>query len=369
MKLTGAEIIVRTFLEHGVGDVFGYPGAAVLDIYDALYKHRKKINHILTAHEQGAAHAADGYYRATGRTGVCLATSGPGATNLVTGIAAAMLDSSALVAVTGNVATGLIGRDSFQEIDIVGVTIPITKHNYFVSDVRELADTMRQAFLTAGSGRPGPVLVDVPVDVQKAVCDYRPQPPLEEKDVLLASGSDIEKAVSLLKGSERPYVYVGGGVVSAGISEKISALAEKLDACVGCTLMGLSAVDSESERFLGMRGKHGSGASNTAMLESDLVLAVGVRFSDRAVENKSVMPKAKLIHLDVDPAEINKNIETDAGIAGDLADTLERISSRVGKAEHPKWMKRCSELKKEYPRWRGYASSGDGPAPAGAVLL
>ena len=272
MKLTGAEIIVRTLIEQGVTDVFGYPGGQIINVYDALYKYRDEINHVLTAHEQGASHAADGYSRATGKVGVCIATSGPGATNLVTGIATAMLDSIPLVAITGNVPCSLIGKDSFQEIDITGVTMPITKHNYFVSDVNELADSIREAFQIAKSGRPGPVLIDVPKDVQIATCEYEQKPVVEKIPLPKANDEIIARAVELINSSSRPYIYIGGGAAGLGLGKDILALAEKIDGCIGCSFMGLSAIPNDAfgaERFLGMQGMHGHYASSMSQNEAD----------------------------------------------------------------------------------------------------
>lgn len=338
MKLTGAEIIVNTLIEQGATDVFGYPGGQVLNIYDALYKYSDKINHVLTAHEQGAAHAADGYSRATGRVGVVIATSGPGATNLVTGIATAMLDSIPMVAITGNVPCALIGKDSFQEIDITGVTLPITKHNFFVADVNELADTVREAFRIAKSGRPGPVLIDVPKDVQVATCEYEPQTIVEKIPLPKAKQAQIDEAAKLLNQAKRPYIYIGGGAAGLGLGAEVLALAEKIDAYVGCTFMGLSAIPDGHERFLGMQGMHGHYASSMAQKEADLILAVGVRFSDRATGNTAKYAKnSKIIQLDPDFAEINKNITVDIGIIADVADSFRRIAGAAEARKNPEW--------------------------------
>ena len=348
MKLTGSQIVVECLVEQGVADVFGYPGGQVLNIYDALYKSSDRINHILTAHEQGAAHAADGYARATGKVGVVIATSGPGATNLVTGIANAMLDSVAMVAITGNVPTTLIGKDSFQEIDITGVTLPITKHNYFVKTVEELAPCLREAFRIAKSGRPGPVLVDIPKDVQVAVTDFIPEgvvSKLEEKKV---KESKVDEAIRLINECERPYIYVGGGVMSRDLGEKVIALGEKIDGCIGSTFMGLSSVPDSCDRFLGMQGMHGHYASSMANKNADLVIGIGVRFSDRATGNTSKYCKgAKIIQLDVDRAEINKNIMVDVALVGDLKDSLSRILEAAEKKERPGWKAEIEELKKQ----------------------
>ena len=346
MKLKGAEILVKTLIEQGTTDVFGYPGGQVINIYDALYKYKDEINHILTAHEQGASHAADGYSRATGKVGVCLATSGPGATNLVTGIATAMLDSIPMVAITGNVPNSLIGKDSFQEIDITGVTLPITKHNFFVKSVADLADTIRQAFAIAKSGRPGPVLVDIPKDVQVAEYDYEPQPVVEKIPLPKVSEEEIDKAVQLIMQAKRPYIYVGGGAAGLALGDEVVEFAYKIDAVIGCSFMGLSAVPDTDPRFLGMQGMHGHYASSMAQNESDLILGVGVRFSDRATGNvEKFAKKSKIIQLDPDSAEINKNVQVDLGLIGDIEDALLRIMAKCQKASHPEWIARVEQLK------------------------
>ncbi len=346
MLLTGAQIIVETLIEQGVSDVFGYPGGQVLNIYDALYERSDRINHILTAHEQGASHAADGYFRATGKTGVCIATSGPGATNLVTGIATAMLDSVSMVAITGNVPCDLIGKDSFQEVDITGVTLPITKHNYFVNKVEDLADTIREAFQIARSGRPGPVLIDVPKDVQIAKCEFENKPVLPLIEAPKAKDSDIEEAIKLINDSQRPYIYVGGGVIGTGIYDEVVAFANKIDAVIGCSFMGISAISTDCERYLGMQGMHGHFASSSAQNKADLILGIGVRFSDRATGNKKKYCRgAKIIQIDIDFAEINKNIGVDVGIIGDVADAFGKIASKVKEAKHPEWMELVESFK------------------------
>lgn len=338
MKLTGAEIIVRTLIEQGVTDVFGYPGGQILNVYDALYRHRDQINHILTAHEQGASHAADGYSRVTGKVGVCIATSGPGATNLVTGIATAMLDSIPMVAITGNVPCNLIGKDSFQEIDITGVTLPITKHNYFVTRVEDLAPALREAFSIAKSGRPGPVLVDVPKDVQAALCDYEEQGIAEKIPLCRAEESKIQQAVRLIQESKRPYLYVGGGAAGLGMGQEIMALAERINAYIGCTFMGLSAIPDSCPRFLGMQGMHGHYASSMAQDRADLVLGIGVRFSDRATGNVARYGRnCKLIQIDPDFSEINKNVKVDCGIVGDVRDAFSRIAAACAEKPHSAW--------------------------------
>ncbi len=348
MKLNGAQILIQTLIEQGVTDVFGYPGGQVINIYDALYEYKEQINHVLTAHEQGAAHAADGYSRATGKVGVCLATSGPGATNLVTGIATAMLDSIPLVAITGNVPNSLIGKDSFQEIDIVGVTMPITKHNFFVKRVEDLADTVREAFLIAKSGRPGPVLVDIPKDVQVASYEFVKGSVVEKVNPPKVENSLIEQAVEMLAKAERPYIYVGGGAAGLGLGDEIVSLAEKIDAAIGCSFMGLSAVPQENEKFLGMQGMHGHFASSMAQNEADLILAVGVRFSDRATGNVSKFAKqSKIIQLDPDYAEVNKNVRVHLGIVGDVEDAFKRISAACAESKKPQWLARVKALKEE----------------------
>ena len=339
MKLTGAQIIIETLIEQGVETVFGYPGGQVLNIYDALYENSDRLNHVLTAHEQGASHAADGYFRATGKVGVCIATSGPGATNLVTGIATAMLDSVPLVAITGNVPCDLIGRDSFQEIDITGITLPITKHNFFVNKIEDLADAIREAFQIAKSGRPGPVLIDVPKDVQVAKYEWEKQDILPLFENRKAEEEKIDAAVELIKQAKRPYIYLGGGAIGTGIAEEIIEFANHIDGVIGCTLMGLSAVDTDNPRFLGMQGMHGHYASSMAQANADLILAIGVRFSDRATGNKAkYAKKANIVQLDIDFAEIDKNVPTQVGIYGDIKDAFRRIAAKVEKQEHPDWI-------------------------------
>jgi len=359
MKLTGAEIIVRVLIEQGVTDVFGYPGGQILNVYDALYKYKDEINHVLTAHEQGASHAADGYSRATGKVGVCISTSGPGATNLVTGIATAMLDSIPMVAITGNVPCSLIGKDSFQEIDITGITLPITKHNYFVSDIKDLAPSLREAFSIAKSGRPGPVLVDVPKDVQIATYDYEPEDIAPKIPLPHAKDSDIKEAIELVNQSKRPYIYIGGGAAGLGMGKEIVEFAEKIDACIGCTFMGLSAIpDGLSERFLGMQGMHGHYASSVAQNEADLIIGIGVRFSDRATGNvKKYAKGSKIIQLDPDFSEINKNIKVDCGIVGDVEYSFKSISNAAEASKKPEWYARIEELKADEKRFEAEAEA------------
>lgn len=347
-QMTGAQIVIETLIEQGVTDVFGYPGGQVLNIYDELYKASDRINHVLTAHEQGASHAADGYSRVTGKVGVVIATSGPGATNLVTGIATAMLDSIPMVAITGNVPTSLIGRDSFQEINITGVTLPITKHNYFVSDVNELADTIREAFCIAKSGRPGPVLIDIPKDVQIASCKFCRGDVVECLAQDNADDVDIDRAVALINEAKRPYIYIGGGAAGRGMTEDIIALAEKIDAYVGCSFMGLSAMKNSYDRFLGMEGMHGRYASSMANKEADLVIGIGVRFSDRATGNVAKYAKnAKIIQLDTDLSEINKNVRVDVGLIGSIVSSFSRILKRCDKQSHPEWRSIVEAFKTE----------------------
>lgn len=348
MKLTGADIVIETLIEQGVTDIFGYPGGQVINIYDAIYKRSDRINHILTAHEQGASHAADGYSRATGKVGVVIATSGPGATNLVTGIATAMLDSIPMVAITGNVSCSLIGKDSFQEIDITGVTLPITKHNYFVNDVTKLADVIREAFRIAKSGRPGPVLIDIPKDVQMAIADYEPKPIPEKIPLPLGSEEKVAAAVELLKNAKRPFIYIGGGAAGLGMGKEVLALADKIDAYIGCSFMGLSAISNDEPRFLGMEGMHGHYASSMAMKDADCILAIGVRFSDRATGNVTKFAKnSKIIQLDPDFSEINKNIRVEIGIVGDVEDSFRRIAAGLPQAKNPEWNDLVNGLKAE----------------------
>lgn len=345
MKLTGAEIVVRTLIEQGVTDVFGYPGGQILNVYDALYKYRDEINHVLTAHEQGATHAADGYARATGKVGVCIATSGPGATNLVTGIATAMLDSVPMVAITGNVPCSLIGKDSFQEVDITGITLHITKHNYFVNRIEDLADTIREAFTIAKSGRPGPVLVDVPKDVQVALYDYEPEEIAPKIPLPNPSEKAINEAIELINESKRPYIYIGGGAAGLDLGEKIVEFANKIDAVIGCSLMGISAVSDDCDRFLGMQGMHGRYASSMAQNEADLIIGIGVRFSDRATGNVNKFAKgSKIIQIDPDFAEINKNVKVDVGIVGDVELAVDKIFDGSDRKSNPEWISRVRDL-------------------------
>ncbi len=352
MQLKGSEILVETLIEQGVDTIFGYPGGAVLDIYEALYQRSDRITHYITSHEQGAAHAADGFARASGKVGVVLATSGPGATNLVTGIATAFLDSTPMVAITGNVGMSLLGKDSFQEVDIAGVTMPITKHNYIVKDVNELADTIREAFTLAASGRPGPVLIDIPKNIQNAVCEYTPQPQVELLPPPVYSKEAIDEAVELIKKAEKPFIFAGGGVVLSDTSDLLLKLAEAIDAPIGTSMMGISAVPRNFKGFLGMVGMHGRFAATKSMYSADLIIAVGTRFSDRATGNKvKFCPNAKIIHIDIDEAEINKNIPCNVGIVGALAPILTELTEKAGTLNHDEWTKEVQANKDlEYSR-------------------
>lgn len=350
MKLTGAEIVVACLKEQEVDTVFGYPGGTILNVYDALYKHSDEIRHILTSHEQGAAHAADGYARATGKVGVCLATSGPGATNLVTGIATAYMDSVPMVAITCNVNLPLLGKDSFQEVDIAGVTMPITKHGYIVKDVSILADTIRKAFAIARSGRPGPVLVDITKDVTAAQFEYQEKKPEALPVKKKYEEEDIEKAVALMKEAKKPYIYVGGGAVISGAYQEVRKLSGLLDAPVCDTLMAKGVMDGHSDYYTGMIGMHGTKTSNFGVSECDLLVALGARFSDRVVGNASAFAKnAKVLHIDIDAAEINKNIHSDAFVVGDLKEVLTKINEKLPEQEHPEWISHIKELKEKYP--------------------
>ena len=350
-KLTGAEIVIECLKEQGVDTVFGYPGGAILNIYDALYKHQDEITHILTSHEQGASHAADGYARATGKVGVCLATSGPGATNLVTGIATAYMDSIPVVAITCNVGVSLLGKDSFQEVDIAGVTMPITKYNFIVKDVNRLASVIRRAFTIAKSGRPGPVLVDITKDVTAAECEYEyqaPQEVLPQTDTIREE--DIEQAEELIRKAQKPFILVGGGAVISGASEELRAFAKKIQAPVADTLMGKGAFDGTDELYTGMAGMHGTKASNFGITECDLLIAIGARFSDRVTGNASKFASnAKILHIDVDPAEINKNIRSYASIIGDAKVILRKLNARLDPMNHDEWIMHIERLKDMYP--------------------
>ena len=349
MQLSGSEIVIECLKEQGVDTVFGYPGGTILNIYDALYKH-PEIRHVLTSHEQGAAHAADGYARSTGRVGVCMATSGPGATNLVTGIATAFMDSVPMVAITANVNLPLLGKDTFQEVDIAGVTMPITKHSFIVKDIKILAKTIRRAFDIAQSGRPGPVLVDITKDVTAAMCEYKPVKPGKPEKKKRYTASDIEKAVELIKKAKKPFIYVGGGAILSGATKEVAEFAEKIDAPVCDTLMGKGAFDGYSDRYTGMIGMHGTKASNFGVTECDLLIALGARFSDRVTGNaKKFAKNAKILQFDIDAAEIDKNIKTTASVVGDLKESLSDVISMLEKADHSEWMAHIADLKKKYP--------------------
>ncbi len=350
MLLTGAEIVVECLKEQGVDTVFGYPGGTILNVYDALYQHSNEIKHILTSHEQGAAHAADGYARATGRVGVCLATSGPGATNLVTGIATAYMDSVPMVAITCNVVLPSLGKDSFQEVDIAGITMPITKHNYIVKDVNILADTLRRAFAIAGSGRPGPVLVDITKDVTSNSCEFEKKEPETVHVPSRYTEKELQEALSLLRHAKKPFVYVGGGAVISGAYKEVRAFAERMDTPVCDTLMGKGVFDGHDARYTGMIGMHGTKVSNFGVSECDLLIAMGARFSDRVVGNpKKFAEHAKILHIDIDDAEINKNIRTDVSLVGDLKEVLEKINGQLEQQQHTEWMQHIAELKASYP--------------------
>lgn len=350
MQLTGSEIVVECLKEQGVDTVFGYPGGTILNVYDALYKHSDEINHVLTSHEQGAAHAADGYARATGKVGVCMATSGPGATNLVTGIATAYMDSVPMVAITANVTLPMLGKDSFQEVDIAGVTMPITKHGFIVKNVEILADTIRKAFHIARSGRPGPVLVDITKDVTAAVCEYTPVKPGKEEPVVKYTETDMEQALAFISQAKKPFIYLGGGAVASGASAEVAKLAELIDAPVCDTLMAKGAFDGKSPRYTGMIGMHGTKASNLGVSQCDLLIALGARFSDRVTGNpRKFAENAKVIQIDIDAAEINKNIRVDAALVGDLKTVLTTLNSRLVKQEHSEWMQTIQDLKTKYP--------------------
>lgn len=351
MKLNGSEIVIECLKEQGVDTVFGYPGGAILNIYDELYKHSDEIRHILTSHEQGASHAADGYARSTGKVGVCLATSGPGATNLVTGIATAYMDSVPVVAITANVGVSLLGRDSFQEIDITGVTMPITKHNFIVKNVNKLADTIRWAFQIAQEGRPGPVLIDIPKDVTAGIAEYEPKKPepVVRSTEYIKEG-DLEAAVSLISEAQRPFILVGGGAVISGAQEELKEFAQKIHAPVADSLMGKGAFDGKSDLYTGMVGMHGTKAANLGVTKCDLLVVVGARFSDRVVgQASSFAKKAKIVQIDVDAAEINKNIMVDAAVIGDVKEVLKRLNDRLQEHHHDEWDDEIRGLKEKYP--------------------
>jgi acetolactate synthase-1/2/3 large subunit len=349
LKINGSEIVIECLVEQGVDVVFGYPGGAVLNIYDALYKNSHRIRHILTAHEQGAAHAADGYARATGKVGVCIATSGPGATNLVTGIATAYMDSVPVVAITGNVSTSLLGKDSFQEADIAGITAPITKHNYIVKDVKELAGTIRKAFEIARSGRPGPVLIDIPKDISAALCEFENKKVSEVKRIK-PNPSEIEQACKLIRESKKPFIFAGGGVIHSDACDMLFKFAKKINAPVSCSLMGLGAFPSSEPLFTGMLGMHGTKASNMAASKCDLFIAIGTRFSDRVISDPNKFARnAKILHIDVDPAEIDKNIKTYHAVIGDIKESLIPILGGLEESENKEWLDFIFDMKEKFP--------------------
>ena len=351
MQLNGSEIVIECLKEQGVDTVFGYPGGTILNVYDALFKHQDEIRHILTSHEQGAAHAADGYARATGKVGVCMATSGPGATNLVTGIATAYMDSIPVVAITANVGVPLLGKDSFQEIDIAGVVMPITKHSFIVKDIADLAKTIRRAFTIAQSGRPGPVLVDITKDVTAATCEYEPKVPEPiVKDSSAITEEAVEIAAEMIKKAQKPVIFVGGGCVISGADKEVTELAEKIDAPVTDSLMGKGTFAGENERYMGMLGMHGTKAANLSVTECDLLITIGARFSDRVTGNASKFAKnAKILQIDIDPAEINKNVIVDARIIGDVKEVLSVLNKKIEPKKHEEWMNKVRELKETYP--------------------
>ena len=351
MQLNGAEILIECLKEQGVDTVFGYPGGAILNVYDELYKHSNEIRHILTSHEQGASHAADGYARATGKVGVCFATSGPGATNLVTGIATAFMDSIPIVAITCNVGVPLLGKDSFQEIDITGITMPITKYNFIVKNVNDLAKTIRKAFEIAQSGRPGPVLIDIPKDVTGNKAEYEPvkiQPIVKYKKEICME--DIDKAVEMIEEAKRPFVFVGGGAILSDASEELRAFVDKVQCPVCDSLMGKGAFDGTDPHYTGMLGMHGTKTSNFGVSECDLLIAIGARFSDRVTGNANKFAKnAKILHFDIDAAEINKNIHSDASVVGDALEILKRVNAKLEQQDRHEWLEHIHDYEKQYP--------------------
>ena len=366
MLLSGADILVKTLIEQGCDTVFGYPGGQILNVYDSLYKYRNEINHVLTAHEQGAAHAADGYARTTGKVGVVISTSGPGATNLVTGIATAYLDSIPMVAICGNVPTTQIGTDSFQEVDITGITLPITKHNYFVNSVEDLADTIREAFRLAKSGRPGPVLIDVPKDVQIAECEYEKQAPVEKEKPFAAKDTRIEEAAEIINSAKKPFIYFGGGVIASDAQAEVLKLAERIDAPMGCSLMGLSAIPTDHPRFLGMQGMHGHYASSMSMHNADVIISLGVRFNDRVTGNREKFATgAKIVHIDTDGSELNKTVNAVCGLRGDIKLTLQKLLPLLNENKKAEWMARVDAFRKEE---ENYLDNREGLTPRRAIL-
>ena len=350
MQLTGSQVIIECLKEQGVDTVFGYPGGAILNVYDELYKH-PEIRHVLTSHEQGASHAADGYARSTGKVGVCMATSGPGATNLVTGIATAYMDSIPIVAITCNVEVSLLGKDSFQEIDIAGITTPITKYSFIVKDVTKLADTIRRAFSIARKGRPGPVLVDITKDVTANKTEYiKKEPKMPQPDCSAFNEDDLKKAIQMIEKAKKPYIFVGGGAILSGASEVLKTFVEKTDAPVCDTRMGKGAYDGTSENYTGMLGMHGTKTSNLGVSECDLLIAVGVRFSDRVLGNpKKFAKQAKILQIDIDPVEINKNIIVNHSIIGDVAIVLGKLNEKLEQQKHTEWLSHIADYQKMYP--------------------
>lgn len=366
-KLSGSDIIVRTLIEQGCDVVFGYPGGQIINVYDSLYKYQSELKHVLTAHEQGAAHAADGYARATGKVGVVIATSGPGATNLVTGIATAYLDSVPMVAITGNVPAAQIGTDSFQEIDITGITLPITKHNYIVSSVETLADTIREAFKLARSGRPGPVLIDVPKNIQIAEGEYEEQAPVEKDAPKPAKQIRIEQAAACINEAKRPFIYFGGGLINSEAQEELLALADKIDSPIGCSFMGISGVPTNHPRFLGMQGMHGHYASSMAMHHADCIIALGVRFNDRVTGNRTKFATgAKIVHIDVDGAELSKTVNAMHALRGDLKETLKLLLPLISEKQNSQWQQEVEKLRKEE---KASLDNRDGMTPRNALSI
>ena len=346
MLLTGAEIVVNSLIDNGVDTVFGYPGGAVLNIYDALFKKNDKIRHILTCHEQGAAHAADGYARSTGKVGVCIATSGPGATNLVTGIATAYMDSTPMVAITGNVTRPLLGKDSFQEVDITGITMPITKHNYIVKDIKDLQKIINEAFYIASSGRHGPVLIDIPKDITAEKYNYITMEPKNRKKSLQHINiNSLERFAQLINESENPFIYAGGGILSSNAEKEVLALAEKINAPVATSLMGIGSIPNDHRLYTGMIGMHGTKASNLLATSCDLIIALGARFSDRVISHKNHIKNAKIIQIDIDPTEINKNVKVDSYIVGDIKEVLKKLFPMINEKENIAWINKMNELK------------------------
>lgn len=367
MLLSGADIIIKVLIEQGCNVVFGYPGGQIINVYDSLLKYKNELTHILSAHEQGAVHAADGYARSTGKVGVVISTSGPGATNLVTGIATAHLDSVPLVAICGNVPTYQIGTDSFQEIDITGITLPITKHNYFVGDISKLADTIREAFKLAKSGRPGPVLVDVPKDIQESFYEYTPSPIVEEIEKFPAKDIRIQQASKCINDSKRPFIYFGGGVISSDAREEMLELAEKIDAPIGCSMMGLSVLPTDHPRFLGMQGMHGKYSCTKAMNNADCIIALGVRFNDRVTGNRhKFAQKTDVIHIDIDGSELSKNIDTVYGLRADLKLTLQKLLPLINKSEKKEWQDSIKDLKEKE---KSLSDMREGLTPKNAISL